>query len=80
MRRLLLAPLALALLLFGVSPASATIITYNLDDEFSGGATPSGVPEITLDDFGGIGSGPTDDYLESDRRRDHRRHLSELRR
>ena len=48
--RLSLAPLALAALFAGVSPASATMITFTLDTEFSGGATPSGFPTVTLDD------------------------------
>jgi PEP-CTERM motif len=47
--RLSLAPLALATLLVGVSPASATMITFTLDTTFSG-ATPSGFPTVTLDD------------------------------
>ncbi|HYN80191.1 MAG TPA: hypothetical protein VES88_01710, partial [Gemmatimonadaceae bacterium] len=48
--RLSLAPLALATLLVGVLPASATMITFTLDTEFSGGAIPSGFPTVTLDD------------------------------
>jgi hypothetical protein len=56
MRRLLLAPLALVALFVNPLPASATLITYELDTEFSGGATPSGFPTVELNDFGGTGS------------------------
>ncbi len=50
-----LAFVPLILLALSPVPAAATSITFDLDFEFSGGTTPSGVPSVTIDDFGGSG-------------------------
>src|SRR5688572_6828998 len=57
MRRLFLASsLVLAALVLNAAPAGATLITYNLDTEFSGADVPSGAPTVQLNDFGLTGS------------------------